>query len=109
LQQAIKGISVAAITRYLLFILHLIFKRLHRKIDAFDPVVATTLSVPFVLAWPPWMFRRRGKPVPDGEIIALVMSPMRQLLRTANILMGFPGSCPASPFPSNAFLSSAIL
>ncbi len=27
----------------------------------------------------------------------------------ASPLMGFPGSCPASPFPLNAFLSSAIL
>ncbi|MDQ6702873.1 MAG: DUF3422 family protein [Pseudomonadota bacterium] len=66
LQQSIKGVPIAAITYYLFFILHLIFEGLPRKIDAFDPVVATTLAVPFVLALILWMFRRRGKPVPDG-------------------------------------------
>ncbi|MFZ0496409.1 MAG: DUF3422 family protein [Methylocella sp.] len=66
LRQAIKGISIAAITYYLLSIVHLIFEGPHRKIDAFDPVAATALSVPFVLALILWMFRRRGKPVPDG-------------------------------------------
>jgi len=58
--------SVTAITYYFLSNQHLIFKGLHRKIAAFDPLVATALSVPFVLALIPWMFRRRGKPVPDG-------------------------------------------
>jgi uncharacterized membrane-anchored protein len=65
LRQTIKGISIAAITYYLLSILHLIFEGLHRKIDAFDPVAARALSVPFVLALILWMFRRRGKPVPE--------------------------------------------
>ncbi|MDQ6704312.1 MAG: hypothetical protein M3Z96_15120, partial [Pseudomonadota bacterium] len=37
MQQAIKGVSIAAITYYLLSILHLLFEVLHRKIDAFDP------------------------------------------------------------------------
>ena len=62
LRQTIKGISIAAITYYLLSILHLIFEGLHRKIDAFDSVVATALSVPFLLALILWMFRRRSKP-----------------------------------------------
>ena len=44
---------------------NLIFEGLHRKIDAFDPVAARALSVPFVLALILWMFRRRGKPVPE--------------------------------------------
>jgi uncharacterized membrane-anchored protein len=61
LRQTIKGISIAAITYYLLSIRHLIFEELHRKIDAFDPVAAMALSVPFVLALILWMFRRRGK------------------------------------------------
>ena len=64
LRQAIKG-SIAAITYYLLSILHLVFEELHLKIDAFDPVVATALSVPFVLALVCWMFRRRGKQAAD--------------------------------------------
>jgi uncharacterized membrane-anchored protein len=41
--QRAKGVSIAAITYYLLSILHLLFEGLHRKIDAFDPVVATAL------------------------------------------------------------------
>jgi uncharacterized membrane-anchored protein len=64
LRQAIKG-SIAAITYYLLSILHLVFEELHLKIDAFDPVVATALSVPFVLALVRWMFRLRGKQATD--------------------------------------------
>jgi hypothetical protein len=59
-------ISIAAITYYLLSILHLIFEGLHRKIDAFDSVVATALSVPLLLALILWMFRRRGKTRPGG-------------------------------------------
>jgi Protein of unknown function (DUF3422) len=65
LRHAIKGISIAAITYYPLSILRLIFEGLHRKIDAFDTVVAKALSLPFVLALILWMFRRRGKPVPE--------------------------------------------
>lgn len=65
LQQAVKGVSIAAITYYLLSILHLLFEGLHRKMEAFDPVVATALAVPFVLALILWMFRRRGKHTPD--------------------------------------------
>jgi tRNA 2-thiouridine synthesizing protein A len=62
LRQTIKGISIAAIIYYRLSILHPIFEGLHRKIDAFDPVAAMALSVPFVLALILWMFRRRSKP-----------------------------------------------
>ena len=65
LQQANTGISNAAFAYYLVFIPYLIFEGLHRKIDAFDPVAAMALSVPFVLALILWMFRWRGKPVPE--------------------------------------------
>lgn len=65
LQQAVKGVSIAAITYYLLSILHILFEGAHRKIDALDPVLATALAVPFVLALMLWMFRRRGKQAPD--------------------------------------------
>jgi Protein of unknown function (DUF3422) len=50
LQQAVKIVSIGAITYYLVAILHLIFEGAHREIDVFDPVVATAISVPFVLA-----------------------------------------------------------
>lgn len=52
LQQAITGISNAAFAYYLVFIPYLIFEGMHRKTDAFDPVVATALA--------------RGKLVPDS-------------------------------------------
>jgi len=52
LQQAIKGISIAAITYYLISILPLIFEGPPRKIGAFALFL--------------WMFCRRGKPIPDG-------------------------------------------
>jgi hypothetical protein len=52
LQQANTGISNAAFAYYLVFIPYVIFEGLHRKIDAFDPLVATALA--------------RGKPVPDS-------------------------------------------
>ena len=60
LQQAVKIVSIGAITYYLLAILHLIFEGVHRIIDLFDPVVATAVSVPFVLLPILWLFRRRG-------------------------------------------------
>jgi uncharacterized membrane-anchored protein len=66
LQQAVKGVSIAAITYYLLSILHLLFEGLHRKVDSFDPIIATAAAVPFVLALILWMFRRLGKPTPDS-------------------------------------------
>jgi uncharacterized membrane-anchored protein len=66
LQQAVKGVSIAAITYYLLSILHLLFEGLHRKVDSFDPIIATAVAVPFVLALILWMFRRLGKPTPDS-------------------------------------------
>jgi uncharacterized membrane-anchored protein len=59
LQQAVKIVSIGAVTYYFLSILHLIFEGVHRKIDGFDPVVATALSVPFVLAPVLWIFRLR--------------------------------------------------
>jgi len=61
LQQAVRFVSVAAITYYMLSILHLIFEGLHRKIEVLDPVVATALSVPFVFPLVLWMFQRRRK------------------------------------------------
>lgn len=59
LQQAVKIVSIGAITYYLVAILHLIFEGAHREIDVFYPVVATAISVPFVLAPVLWIFRRR--------------------------------------------------
>ena len=61
LQQAVKIVSIGAITYYFLAILHLLFEGLHRKVEVFDPVIATALAVPFVLALILWIFRRRGK------------------------------------------------
>lgn len=58
LQQAVEGFSIAAITYYIVSILHLIFEGLHRTIDRLDPVVATALAVPFVLAPVFWIIRR---------------------------------------------------
>jgi uncharacterized membrane-anchored protein len=59
LQQAVEGFSIAAITYYIVSILHLIFEGLHRKIEALDPIVATALAVPFVFLPVFWMIRRR--------------------------------------------------
>jgi uncharacterized membrane-anchored protein len=59
LQQAVKIVSIGAITYYVLAILHLVFEGLHREIDMLDPAVATAGSVPFVLAAILWIFRRR--------------------------------------------------
>lgn len=61
LQQAVKWVSIAAITYYILSILHLIFEGLHRKLDELDPVLATAASVPFIVAMILWLFHRIGK------------------------------------------------
>ncbi len=61
LQQAVKWVSICAITYYLLSILHLIFEGLHRKMDELDPIVATAAAVPFILAIVLWFFHRLGK------------------------------------------------
>ena len=50
LQQAVKIVSIGAITYYLVAILHLIFVGVHAIIEGFDPDFATAVSVPFVLA-----------------------------------------------------------
>ena len=70
LQQAVKWVSITAITYYLLSISHLIFEGLHRKLEIVDPVVATAAAVPFTLALVLWIFHRIGKrlaerPVPE--------------------------------------------
>lgn len=59
LQQAVKIVSIGAISYYVLAILHLVFEGLHREIDRLDPVLATAISVPFVIAAFFWIFRRR--------------------------------------------------
>jgi uncharacterized membrane-anchored protein len=59
LQQAVKIVSIGAVTYYVVAILHLIFEGVHRKIDALDPAVATAVSVPFVLVPILWILRRR--------------------------------------------------
>lgn len=61
LQQAVKWVSIAAITYYLLSIFHLIFEGLHREVEAFDPVVATAIAVPIILPLVLWFFHRLGK------------------------------------------------
>jgi len=61
LQQAVKIVSIGAITYYFVAILHLIFEGIHRKLEDVDPSVATAISVPFVLALILWIFRRRAK------------------------------------------------
>jgi uncharacterized membrane-anchored protein len=61
LQQAVKIVSIGAITYYFVAILHLIFEGIHRKLEDVDPAVATAISVPFVLALILWIFRRRAK------------------------------------------------
>lgn len=61
LQQAVKGVSIAAITYYLLSILHILFEGVHRKIEALDPIFATAVAVPFVLGLVLWIVQRRKK------------------------------------------------
>jgi uncharacterized membrane-anchored protein len=61
LQQAVKGVSIVAITYYLLTILRLIYEGVERKIEAFDPALATAVSVPFVFGLVFFLFRRRAK------------------------------------------------
>ncbi len=65
LQQAVKIVSIGAITYYLVAILHLIFVGVHAKIEGFDPDFATAVSVPFVLAPILWIFRRRREPAAE--------------------------------------------
>jgi uncharacterized membrane-anchored protein len=61
LQQAVKGVSIVAITYYLLTILRLLYEGVQREIAAFDPVLATAVSVPFVFGLVLWFFRRRAR------------------------------------------------
>ncbi|WOJ89602.1 DUF3422 domain-containing protein [Methylocapsa polymorpha] len=61
LQQAVKWVSIAAITYYLLSIFHLIFEGLHREVETVDPVVATAVAVPVIVVLVLWFFHRIGK------------------------------------------------
>jgi uncharacterized membrane-anchored protein len=61
LQQAVKWVSIAAVTYYLLSILHLVFEGVHRKLEAFDPIIATAFAVPFILPLVLWIVRPRSK------------------------------------------------
>ncbi len=76
LQQAVKWVSITAITYYLLSILHLIFEGLHRKEDALDPVFATAVAVPFIVAIVLWFFHRLGKRLAEFESGGLGLYPI---------------------------------
>jgi uncharacterized membrane-anchored protein len=67
LQQAVKGVSIVAISYYLLTILHLVYEGVEREIAAFDPALATAISVPFVFCLVLWFFRRRAKKLDRAE------------------------------------------
>ncbi|WP_026606431.1 DUF3422 family protein [Methylocapsa acidiphila] len=66
LQQAVKWVSIAAITYYLLSILHLIFEGVHREMETLDPVVATAGAVPFIAGAVLWFFHRLGKRIAES-------------------------------------------
>jgi uncharacterized membrane-anchored protein len=60
LQQAVKGVSIAAITYYLLSISHILFEGVHRKVEALDPIFATAVAVPFIFGAVLWVVRRQS-------------------------------------------------
>jgi len=65
LQQAVRWVTVAATTYYLLTLLRILYEGVQRKFGAFDPALATAISVPFVLGLVLWIFRRRTKKAAD--------------------------------------------
>ncbi|HTV31522.1 MAG TPA: DUF3422 domain-containing protein [Methylocella sp.] len=62
LQQAVKIVSIGAVTYYIIALLHLVFEGVHQQFGRFDPAIATELSVPLVVALVLWLLRRK----PDG-------------------------------------------
>lgn len=67
LQQAVKGVSIVAITYYLLVILHLLYEGIQREVEAFDPALATAISIPFVFGLVLFLFRRRAKKLDQAD------------------------------------------
>ena len=62
LQQAVKIVSVGAVTYYFLAILHLVFEGVRQELTWFDQAIATALCVPLIVAIVLWLLRRK----PDG-------------------------------------------
>jgi len=65
LQQAVRWVSIAATTYYLLTLLRMLYDGVQRRIAGFDPVIATAISVPFVLVLVVLIFRGRRKKALD--------------------------------------------
>jgi uncharacterized membrane-anchored protein len=61
MQKAVKWISFAASTYYIAEILHLLFEGIHKKIEAFDPLLATAVAIPLVMVLVAWVLRRGSK------------------------------------------------
>ncbi len=49
LQQTVEGLSVAAISYYVIALLHQLFEGLHSRVPTLDPAVATALCIPLVV------------------------------------------------------------
>ena len=62
LQQAVKIVSVGAVTYYFLAILHLVFEGVRQELTWFDQAIATALCVPLIVPIVLWLLRRK----PDG-------------------------------------------
>jgi uncharacterized membrane-anchored protein len=58
MQQAVKWISFAASTYYIVAILHLLFEGIHQKVEDFDPLLATAIAIPFAIMVVAWALRR---------------------------------------------------
>jgi len=66
LQQAVRWVTVAATTYYVLTILRILYEGMQREIAAFDPALATAISVPFALGLVLWIFRDRTNKATDA-------------------------------------------
>ncbi len=58
LQQTVEGLSVAAVSYYVLGLLGYVFKAMKDGIGGPDPTIATALALPFVVAGVWWGVRR---------------------------------------------------
>jgi uncharacterized membrane-anchored protein len=63
LQQTVEGLSIAAITYYIVGLVGYAAKGLEAAGAPIDPGVATAVSIPFVLALAAWGIRRIRKAV----------------------------------------------
>ncbi|MBV9066862.1 MAG: DUF3422 domain-containing protein [Methylobacteriaceae bacterium] len=64
LQQTVEGLSIAAITYYVASLFHLIFDGLHARGWPVEPVIATALMLPFIIAavgFTVWRIRHRHR------------------------------------------------